>query len=93
VKKDALLEEFLEVMKPKSQTKLWSNDDVLTATIAKEISQAKKPKIEAKVAQVENKRPGGKGIMLKKLHVKFDESESEDELYEELPDVVSCRFF
>ena len=89
---DPQLTEFLEVMKPKSQTKFWSNDDALTATIATEIStESKKPKVEAKVTQVENRRRGGEGIMLKKTHVKFDESESEDELYNEIPneDVVS----
>jgi len=50
------------------------------------IQRCAESEVVAEVAQVENKRPGGKGIMLKKLHVKFDESESEDELYEELPD-------
>lgn len=72
-------------MKPRSQTKLWTNDDALTTT--EEVSAANKktkniiPVIET--LAVPNKKPGGEGLLVTKTHVTFDDSS--DEEYEDLP--------
>eukprot|EP00002_Diphylleia_rotans_P037967 TRINITY_DN8561_c0_g1_i1.p1 TRINITY_DN8561_c0_g1~~TRINITY_DN8561_c0_g1_i1.p1 ORF type:complete len:683 (+),score=195.43 TRINITY_DN8561_c0_g1_i1:100-2148(+) len=78
---DPKLQEFLSVMNPKAHDKFfWSNDDV-------------KPKIdvvvkEVKKEKVASKKTGGDGLFLERAHVKFDDDESEDELYNEIPDTT-----
>lgn len=81
---DAEMSAFLHAMKPKSRTKTWENDDdslvVPTMQTTKKKSNTKKkkaPKVE--IAAVPSKKAGGSGILLAKSHVKFEESESDDE--------------
>ncbi|KAI8586983.1 hypothetical protein BDZ88DRAFT_263737 [Geranomyces variabilis] len=78
---DPKLKEFLDVMRPRAaaRNRTWANDDV-TATAAAEESR---PKVNAKVVAVANRKTGGDGMLVTKTHVTF--GDSDDELYDELP--------
>lgn len=84
----SLLREFAEATKPLSKTKLWENDSSSTRiALNPDNSKAKsknkaKPKAKASLDTVDNKRPGGDGQKLAKIHIRFEEeavSEEEDE--------------
>lgn len=85
----AELEKFLSAMKTKSQTKTWEND---TDVFAKQPNS----KVNVNVKSVKSKKAGGEGILIPKVHMKFedeaeaagyfDKSEDED-LYEDFPSV------
>lgn len=85
-KKDKL-EEYLEVMQPRSQARTWSNDQS-----AKNPDQAiegkgskKRSAPKAEVVAVANRKPGGDGLLVTKSHVTFDDdSEGSDEEYQEI---------
>ncbi|RUS12974.1 hypothetical protein BC937DRAFT_86575, partial [Endogone sp. FLAS-F59071] len=80
---DPFLREYLDVMRPRSKARTWTNDDVavLTAGAGEEAAKGKKgPKIEA--VAVKNKKYGGEGQMVTKVHVKF--ADSDDEMYDDL---------
>lgn len=91
----AELEKFLNAMKTKSQTKTWENDtDVFNKTAN---SQPKaKAKVNVNVKSVKSKKAGGEGILIPKVHMKFDADEEDDasgyfeksedeDLYEDFP--------
>ena len=52
-------QEFLSVVKPRSKSKFWANDDVTGGA-------------SVTVEQEEAKKPGGKGVFYKKIHKRFD---------------------
>lgn len=89
----AELEKFLSAMKTKSQTKTWENDtDVF--------SKQPNSKVNVNVKSVKSKKTGGEGILIPKVHMKFeDEAEaagyfekSEDEdLYEDFPGIKKAE--
>ncbi|KAI8816731.1 uncharacterized protein EV422DRAFT_561394 [Fimicolochytrium jonesii] len=81
-KDDSKLKEFLEVMRPRAAARgrTWANDEV---TGSEEAVGKGKPKVQAKVLAVANKKTGGDGMLVTKTHVTFEDSE--DELYDELP--------
>ncbi|RUS13542.1 hypothetical protein BC937DRAFT_95153, partial [Endogone sp. FLAS-F59071] len=79
---DPLLREYLDVMRLRDKARTWTNDDVavLTAEAGEEAAKGKKgPKIEAVV--VKNKKYGGEGQIVTKVHAKFADS---DEMYDNL---------
>lgn len=89
----AELEKFLNAMKTKSQTKTWEND---TDVFNKTANSQPKAKVNVNVKSVKSKKAGGEGILIPKVHMKFDAEEeenaggyfekSEDEdLYEDFP--------
>lgn len=87
----AELEKFLDAMKTKSQTKTWENDtDVFTKTANSQ------PKVNVNVKSVKSKKAGGEGILIPKVHMKFDaevaddaegyfEKSEDEDLYEDFP--------
>ncbi|KAJ3022223.1 hypothetical protein HKX48_006745 [Thoreauomyces humboldtii] len=79
---DPKLAEFLDVMRPRAAARgrTWANDDV-TATSE---TVDRKPKVNAKVVAVANRKTGGDGMLVTKSHVTFG-NDSDDELYDELP--------
>ena len=89
----AELEKFLNAMKTKSQTKTWENDtDVFTKTP----NSQPKTKVNVNVKSVKSKKAGGEGILIPKVHMKFDaedeenasgyfEKSDDDDLYEDFP--------
>ncbi|RUS26301.1 hypothetical protein BC938DRAFT_470950 [Jimgerdemannia flammicorona] len=92
---DPKLREYLEVMQPRSKSKTWANDDVAMLKAqqdganreerARRQAKGKKGAAMPKVATVAvaNKKAGGEGQLLTKVHVTFDDSD--DELYDDLP--------
>ena len=84
----AELEKFLNAMKTKSQTKTWENDtDVFSKTANSQ------PKVNVNVKSVKSKKAGGEGILIPKVHMKFEDEAAEDyfeksedeDLYEDFP--------
>ena len=84
----AELEKFLNAMKTKSQTKTWENDtDVFSKTANSQ------PKVNVNVKSVKSKKTGGEGILIPKVHMKFEDEAAEDyfeksedeDLYEDFP--------
>ncbi|ORX86199.1 RNA-binding domain-containing protein [Anaeromyces robustus] len=71
---DEKLQEYLNVMKPRSQTKTWTNDD---GSRQDNNTIRGKPKIQA--IAVPNKKPGGEGLLVTKTHLTFDDSDDEYE--------------
>ncbi|RUP46895.1 hypothetical protein BC936DRAFT_146406 [Jimgerdemannia flammicorona] len=92
---DPKLREYLEVMQPRSKSKTWANDDVAMLKAqqdganreerARRQAKGKKGAAMPKVATVAvaNKKAGGEGQLLTKVHVTFDDSD--DDLYDDLP--------
>ena len=72
LEKDPTFKEFVSLHSKKDKRKTWNNE--LT-----EQTDEVKPKVTPHIESVEAKRPGGKGILLTRTHLKFDESESESE--------------
>ncbi|XP_024381120.1 uncharacterized protein [Physcomitrium patens] len=100
---DPQLQEFLEVMQPRSKSKLWANDTKIASNGSDSASKhgkqkqgskkEKKASVEMKTVETFSRRVPinkGKGVeKLTQMHVRFDDSDSEesdeDELYEEAP--------
>ena len=81
--------EFLEAHKSRSKVQAWSNDAVLAERqqpipSSKKDNQKgeKKAHVKHSLTSVESKRPGGKGILLTRTHLKFDDDE-EEPIFEE----------
>jgi len=74
---DEKLQEYLNVMKPRSHAKTWTNDD---GSKQDDATIRGKPKIQA--IAVPNKKPGGEGLLVTKTHLTFDDSDDE---YEDIP--------
>ena len=76
--------EFLDAHKSHSKVQTWSNDAVLARRqqllpSSKKDNQngEKKARVKHSLTSVESKRPGGKGILLTRTHLKFDDDEEE----------------
>lgn len=98
---DPQLQEFLEVMQPRSKSKIWGNDTTLVSGLeTKVLKKEKKRDVSKNKASVEVKTVEsfsrrvpinkGKGSeKLTQLHVRFEGSDSggssDDELYESAP--------
>jgi multiple RNA-binding domain-containing protein 1 len=89
----AELEKFMNAMKTKSQTKTWEND---TDVFSKTANSQLKARVNVNVKSVKSKKAGGEGILIPKVHMKFDAEEEEDtsgyfeksedeDLYEDFP--------
>lgn len=74
--------EFLETHKPRSKVQTWSNDAILAGR--EEVAPSsdrekqegeKKARVRPSLTSVESKRPGGRGILLTRMHLKFDNEE------------------
>ena len=72
LEKDPTFKEFVSLHNKKDKRKTWNNEP------ADEASDAK-PKVTSYIESVEAKRPGGRGILLTRTHLKFEESVSESE--------------
>ena len=81
LEKDPAFREFVTLHEKKDKRKTWSNE--LTTAEHSEETESKvsssKPKVVPLIESVEAKRPGGKGIMLTRTHLKFEESDSDSE--------------
>lgn len=77
LEKDPTFKEFITLHNKKDKRKTWNNE--LTESTDDEVSSDVKPKVIPHIESVEAKRPGGKGILLTRTHLKFEESESEPE--------------
>ena len=75
---DPQFAEFLAAHKPKSTTHVWTNDEEVS--VKREI---RKQRVKPSITSVEAKRPGGKGILLTKTHLKFDEDVDKETEVEE----------
>ena len=75
LEKDPTFKEFVSLHSKKDKRKTWNNELTEPADEASEI----KPKVTSHIESVEAKRPGGKGILLTRTHLRFEESESESE--------------
>lgn len=76
LEKDPMFNEFVSLHNKKDKRKTWSNE--LTES-TDDASPDVKPKVTPHIESVEAKRPGGKGILLTRTHLTFEESESETE--------------
>lgn len=77
-KNNAELSQYLASMKSKSKTKTWINEE----------GPALKGNV--KISTVPNKKPGGKDMLVPKVHVTFDDSGSDnDEEYQDVPNIKS----
>jgi len=83
-KNDPKLQKFLNVVGKRSKS-VWRNND---AELLDKVKQ------EKKVSLVESRRTGGKGFMLEKTHIKFEdendeneeiEKEEDDDMYQDVP--------
>ena len=79
----AELEKYLDAMKTKSQTKTWEND---TDVFSKQPNSRANGKVNVAVKSVKSKKAGGEGILIPKIHMKFEEDESKNEGYFEKSD-------
>ena len=77
LEKDPTFKEFVALHNKKDKRKTWNNE--VTEPTDDEVSPNVKPKVVPHIESVEAKRPGGKGILLTRTHLKFEESESEPE--------------
>ena len=74
--------EFMSLHKSKTTTRAWTNDDLPGERVpgkrkrgeGQEKSE-KKTKVRPSLVSVEARRPGGKGILLTRTHLRFDEDE------------------
>lgn len=64
---DTRLQEFLEVMQPRIKAKVWANEDGRMVDAR-----------PVRVVAVPNKKPGGQGMVMHKVHVKFDGDDGDD---------------
>ena len=96
---DEQIEEFLAVTKRRKMKQIWSNDDLATTEATKKSDKKGEQKnksvrktdemkkvedgslVEEKLVQ--SKRRGGEGVFLKKLHVKFQDSDDDIEVNRE----------
>ena len=70
-----LKSEFLVAMAGRSQSKTWANDSSEAVAVpAKKPSKTSKAKFET----VNNKKPGGQGLTLTRMHVTFDQDDEEE---------------
>ena len=82
--------EFLEAHKSRSKVQTWSNDAVtagrqqlvLSSKNGKQKGE-KKAQVKHSLTSVESKRPGGKGILLTRTHLKFADDADEQPSHEE----------
>ena len=86
LEKDPAFREFVTLHKKKDKRKTWSNELTTPehSEEAESLVASSKPKVVPLIESVEAKRPGGKGIMLTRMHLKFEESESDSELPTEI---------
>lgn len=75
LEKDPTFQEFVSLHDKKDKRKTWKNE--LTEPTEEVLDV--KLKVTPHIESVEAKRPGGKGILLTRTHLKFEESESESE--------------
>ena len=75
LEKDPNFKEFVSLHNTKDKRKTWNNELNEPADKASDT----KPKVTSCIESVEAKRPGGRGILLIRTHLKFEESESESE--------------
>lgn len=71
LEKDQTFKEFVTLHNKKDKRKTWNDD--LTEPVD-EVTDSK-PKVIPHIESVEAKRPGGKGILLTRTHLKFEESD------------------
>jgi len=80
LEKDPAFREFVTLHKKKDKRKTWSNELATTEHNGEtESKSCSKPKVVPLIESVEAKRPGGKGIMLTRTHLKFEDSDSDSE--------------
>ena len=77
LEKDPTFKEFVALHNKKDKRKTWNNEP--TEPTDDKVLPNVKPKVIPNIESVEAKRPGGKGILLTRTHLKFEESESESE--------------
>jgi multiple RNA-binding domain-containing protein 1 len=77
-KKDERLQEFLQVMQPRIKSKAWANEDGRIVDARPGAVQQQKKKT-TNVIEVPNRKPGGNGMMVKKMHTKFDDGSDNEE--------------
>lgn len=95
LEEDPEFQEFMEVMRPRSSSRLWANDD--TAPGRENVGQRMpRPKkggrgIQREITLVESKAPGGSGMFLKRTHQRFtadeaieEQGDSSDEEYQDV---------
>jgi multiple RNA-binding domain-containing protein 1 len=96
---DPKLKEYLSVMQPRSNKQTWTNDDGHSSNLVTNLKKqsdkldAVEKKIKSQVVAVANKKPGGSGLLVSKVHVKFDSDESDesDEDYQDLHAAPSAK--
>lgn len=74
--------EFLSLHKSKTSNKAWTNDDhnipevtVISKKTKMTMEPGPKQKVKPSIVSVEARRPGGKGILLTRTHLKFEGEE------------------
>ena len=76
------LEEYLDVMQPRSQSRTWANDQTAKNEDQKIVGKGGRAKAE--VLAVKNKKPGGDGLLVTRSKVTFDDdSEGSDGEYQD----------
>lgn len=77
----AELDKYLNAMKSKSQTKTWENDtDVFAKTANSNVN------VKMNVKSVKSKKAGGEGILIPKVHMKFEDEQQEEGFFEKSED-------
>ena len=71
--------EFLAVHKTQATSKVWSNDNGLEEERASK--KRKKEKVKSSLVSVESKKPGGKGLLLTRTHLKFQDDDDKEQGY------------
>ena len=67
--------EFLAAHKTQATSKVWSNDTGLEEE--RPSKKRKKEKVKSSLVSVESKKPGGKGLLLTRTHLKFQEEDDD----------------
>eukprot|EP01147_Barroeca_monosierra_P009320 gene9320-1587_t len=88
------LAEYMQLMIPKKQRTVWSNDGGILNTKTQASQENTAPtqpgsnKVKAVLKSVPSRRPGGEGVTHLQQHLKFEDSDdgTDDEEYLELPD-------
>eukprot|EP00963_Diacronema_lutheri_P014249 scaffold2858_cov659-Pavlova_lutheri.AAC.220 len=82
LEQDPDFQEFMQVMQPRTTSKLWANDDTAPGreNAGKRMPRPKKgeSKNNREVQLVESRAPGGAGMYLKRMHERFVDDEDEN---------------
>lgn len=79
-KEQGKLDEYLEVMQPRSTSRTWANDQIAANPDQKIVGKGpatRKGKPKAEVLAVANRKPGGEGLLVTKSHVTFEDDEDD----------------